>query len=554
MNTFKNIIFILLAIAAVFLTSCEKGETAGDHAAHEYYCPMHPEVTSDKPSVCPICQMDLVKRGSGQTMTDTSFSGLEVEARGVVLANVQTVPVRSESIYREISTSGYLDIAEERRSVITARISGRVERLFVKNTGAVVSKGAPLYEIHSPEILQAQNEFLVALKNVQIQQQGGLELPSLVPGARRRLEILGMSPAQISALEKSRTPQLRITVYAPSSGTVIAKSIEEGRYVAEGTTLYELADLSLLWNIAQIFESDLQAVQKGRTVKITTQAYPGEEFFGKITFISPVLDPQTRTVSVRAEVANRGGLLKPQMYTQTLFKSDMGMGLVVPADAVIVTGERNIVYVKAGEGRFEAREVALGAKFEGKYHILSGLNEGEEVAASGGFLLDSESQLRGNQTFSSAPQTPVLKTSKVDFKAALAQYDAMREAFVASDPAKAKQTANDFKNALFKTQSTGLSGAEAEAFKNRKNTISAATENITKENSIEKQRESFKTISDNFAELLKAFGAGEKVYRAYCPMGFGNKGASWITLTKEIENPYFGEAMLKCGEIAEEIY
>ncbi len=127
-------------------------------------------------------------------------------------------------------------------------------------------------------------------------------------------------------LKKNRTPQLRMTIFAPSSGTVISKSIEEGRYISEGATLYELADLNVLWNIAQIFESDLSAIQKGRSVKITTQAYPGEEFFGKVTFVSPVLDPQTRTIAVRAEIANRQNLLKPQMYTQTLFKSDMGYG------------------------------------------------------------------------------------------------------------------------------------------------------------------------------------------------------------------------------------
>jgi Cu(I)/Ag(I) efflux system membrane fusion protein len=175
---------------------------------------------------------------------------------------------------------------------------------------------------------------------------------------------------------------------------VIEKKIQEGMYVNEGTPIYEVAELSTLWNIAEVYESDLSTVKVGSNVKLKLKAYPGEEFMGRVTFIYPVINQQTRTVKVRSEFSSLNNKLKPQMYGETIFSADAGTGLLIPANAIIFSGNRNVVWVKTGTDMFEAHDVTVGLRYGDKYQILSGLYEGEEVASSGGFLIDSESQLK----------------------------------------------------------------------------------------------------------------------------------------------------------------
>ncbi len=381
---------IPLTLILLFVFACSNSDNSNKN---EYWtCTMHPQVHKDGPGTCPICGMDLIKKVVDDTVSDSTKSDMEgmikLTTKAQVLANVSTVKIKMEKLIKEISAYSYLDFVEQNRKTIPAKFNGRIEKLFVDKTGDYIQKGQPLFEIYSPDLAQAQNEFLIALNNSSDPNN------SLIDASTKKLELFGLTENQIEELKNSGKLNLTLTYYSPVSGTVIEKKVQEGIYVNEGTPIYEVAELSTLWNIAEVNESDLSAVKVGSNVKLKLKAYPGEEFTGKVSFIYPVINPQTRTVKVRSEFSSLNNKLKPQMYGETIFSADAGIGLLIPADAVIFSGNRNVVWIKTGDGMFEARSVQLGQKFGDRYQILSGLDEGEEVAASGGFLIDSESQLK----------------------------------------------------------------------------------------------------------------------------------------------------------------
>ncbi len=414
MNRLRMILILLVAIVIplISFSGCsgedEKNHSEESHKADLYYCPMHPNVTSDKPGVCPICHMDLVKKADDATANSTEDleNMLMVSGRGLVMANVSVSEVKKENVQKTIHAFGYLDFAEPNRKLITARFNGRIEKLYVDAIGVNIQKGKPLFEIYSPDLVQAQNEYLIALKNsknfsssiLNNESQFNNNQNDLLNSAKRKLQLMGVTENQISQLEKSGEVNLTITYYSPFSGTVIDKKVQEGMYVNEGAVIYDVADLSTLWNISEIYSDDLNMVKVGDNVSVTTSSYPGEEFKGKVTFVYPVVNSEARTIKIRSELQNPRGMLKPQMYTETNFSKSFGENLVVPENAVLFTGKRNLVWVKVDENVFEPRDVKTGTKSNGNYVVLSGLKEGELVASSGGYLLDSESQLQGGNT------------------------------------------------------------------------------------------------------------------------------------------------------------
>jgi hypothetical protein len=212
--------------------------------------------------------------------------------------------------------------------------------------------------------------------------------------SRKKLHIYGLTDEQIKELERTKEVNLTITYYSPVAGTVIEKKVQEGMYINEGMSLFDIADLTSLWNIAEVNESEINVVTVGSNVSLSLQAYPGDIFHGKVSFIYPVINSQTRTVKIRSDFSNTNGKLKPLMFGQASFERSLGNGLVVPADAVLFMGKRNVVWVKVSDGMFEPREVTVGMRINDNYQILSGLNDGDEVAKTGGFLIDSESQLK----------------------------------------------------------------------------------------------------------------------------------------------------------------
>jgi membrane fusion protein, copper/silver efflux system len=394
----KNTVFVLLVSGGLLLSSCAKPPSP--HAGHadststqltsDYYtCSMHPQVHMDKPGVCPICGMDLVKASNSTAPKgDAGVSGVTLNGQDQLLANVSTVKVMYEDVENTTHAFGNLEMAEPGKSVISARFNGRIERLHVDAVGARVKAGDPLFDIYSPDIVQATNEYLQAVKP-------GSQSGTNAAVIRARLTLLGITESQIRDIEGAGSVPLVVTYFSPVSGTVIEKRIVAGSYVSEGAPLYEIADLSALWNIAEVFESDAGNISIGDRVTLTTAAYPDKKFNGSVALLYPVVNADTRTIKVRVVVANPGGKLKPNMYTETAFRSARNRMLTVPVSAVLVTGKRNLVYVKESHAdRFQAREVVLGGRSAGKYGILSGLSEGEEVVREGGYLVDSESQLK----------------------------------------------------------------------------------------------------------------------------------------------------------------
>lgn len=441
MNTKHHLVLVsVLILVLLSLHSCTKGQSAQHSHSQDstalakpvgYTCPMHPNVKSEKEGVCPICQMDLVPENSPEAqeaMTDHSghdmssrdstahkdhiLHELTLKTNTQALADVAVSLATKETVHRMVKAVGTIDFAENAKRTIAARFNGRVERLFVNQSGTLIRKGQALFEVYSPDLVQAQKEYMLALK--QLRTNGDGVADTIIAASRKRLALLGLTEEQIQTLERTGVVNTSIVFHAPYSGTVIEKRIIEGTYISEGTTLYDIADLSVVWNIAELYETDVVAVRVGQRVEMQSRLFPGETFSGRVTYIYPVINAEARTVKVRIELANSRGKFRPGMYTETTFMLHHGTGIVVPADAVVVTGKETIVWVQKPDkmNTFEARRVTTGSKFDGKIEILSGVSEGERVVSSGGFLLDSERQLRGgaggghNHGGSATPETP----------------------------------------------------------------------------------------------------------------------------------------------------
>lgn len=371
----------------------------------QYTCPMHPFIIKDKPGSCPICGMTLVpvkKADSGQPKGNApDMQGhVTLSPSQMVMANVATVTVESASLDKEISAVGIVQYDQSRQARVTAWVAGRIDRLYVNTVGAYVSRGRPVAEVYSPDLVSAQQEYLLALKSreqlrdspIQAISQGG---DGLVSSARQRLKLLGVKDYQIRALERSGQPNIRLSIYTPLSGVVIEKIALQGQYINVGEPLFNIADLSSVWVEAEVYEADFPSIKIGQKAIITSQSFPGRTFSGKVSFIYPFLDPKTRTVKVRVQIANPGLKLKPDMFVNVSLRAPLGEALVVPVTAVMDTGRNKVAWVETRPGMFEPRDVRVGARVGDRLQILSGLVRGDKVAASGGYLIDSEAQLKG---------------------------------------------------------------------------------------------------------------------------------------------------------------
>jgi len=376
----------------------------------EYYtCPMHPSVRSDRPGACPICGMVLVKKTKlpdADQPDDASLEAVRLSPRQRVLANVSVVVAERREISNDITAVGVVSYAEPQYRRITSRFPGRVEKLYLAYTGQRVNIGDAVAEVYSPEAITAQQEYLLALESLELAKAGvGSFIASaqqLLEQSRQKLLQWGFTSKQIARLNQSRSVAYTITISSPVNGIVVKKNVDPQQYVGTGEDLFEVADLSSVWIYLDVYEKDIRFVAPHQRVQITTEAYPFETFEGKVAFIDPLVDPQTRTIRVRTEFENRSLKLKPNMFvTATILVPKMN-ALVVPSSAVVATGKRNVVWVEVKKNTFEPRDVVLGATRNGLSVILHGLREGESVAATGGFLIDSESTLRKPSGESSA--------------------------------------------------------------------------------------------------------------------------------------------------------
>jgi Cu(I)/Ag(I) efflux system membrane fusion protein len=313
-------------------------------------------------------------------------------ALGVTYVTVGRAP-----LVRTVRTVGQILAAEPRVADVTPKVEGFVEHLHVNATGARVRRGQPLLTLYSPQLVAAQEELLTARRlAAQVQQGGGepaRQAAATVEAARRRLAFWDVTPDQVAQLEATGTVTKTLTLVSPAQGVVLEKDVLEGQRVMPGMRLYRIADLGQVWVEGDVFEQDLRFVREGTQAHIEVSAYPGEHRMGQVAFVYPTVDAESRTNRVRVAVANPDGRLKPGMFATLYFDAHVGNEIVVPMDAVIVTGERNLVFVRDSAGALIPRQVVLGARADHFAQVLSGLTEGERIVASANFLVDAESRL-----------------------------------------------------------------------------------------------------------------------------------------------------------------
>ncbi|MCC6898461.1 MAG: efflux RND transporter periplasmic adaptor subunit [Polyangiaceae bacterium] len=427
---------------------------AADAGKAQYQCPMHPTIVQDHPGDCPICGMKLVKIGSAASAAErkikfyrspmdpkqtspvprkdemgmdfipvyadddgatgaSSVDGLatvDIDPSRQQLIGLKTVAVTRGKVSGTFRTVGRVATDETRVRHVNIKVPVYVERVFVDFVGKPVRKGAALFSGYSPELLAAQEEYRIALSTQKsLSSSSGFSVDSsgLVAASRRKLELWDVPKSAIRRLEQNGQPLKSLTFHSPIAGVVIKKDVVEGMKLDEGAMPYEIADLSKVWVLADIYESDLHRVKLGMRAKLTLKAYPNRVFEGSAVFLDPVLDPVTRTVKLRLEFANANGELKPAMFGEVVLENAEREGLRIPEDAVIDSGSRKVVFVALADGKFEPRQVSLGDSDGTGVEVVSGLGEGEKVVVRANFLVDSESRLRASLAALSAPAPSV---------------------------------------------------------------------------------------------------------------------------------------------------
>jgi len=391
-------------------------------SAQLYYCPMHVSVVQDHPGECPICSMTLVPKPVGQGAPDRPGSSavpglaeVDLSPDRIQLVGMRTATVKREVLGGELRAVGVVVPNERGLAQVSPRFAGWIQQLLVSETGTRVRRGQTLALVYSPEVLRAEEELLVARGwNASGRDHAGsargaasatAPLPGLDADARRRLELLGVADREIDEVLRGGKALDAIPLRSPVDGTVVAKAAVAGGAVQPGTVLFEVADLSLVWVTVEIPEQDVARVHVGQKARFELTAFPGEAHDGKVQLISPVLDASARTVRVRLELRNRidrdGPRLRPGMSGTVRFDpaalspaAAAAPALVVPAEALVDTGQARYVFVAKPGGHFEPRPVKVGARAGDRVELLSGVAEGETVVTTGNFLLDSESRLR----------------------------------------------------------------------------------------------------------------------------------------------------------------
>jgi membrane fusion protein, copper/silver efflux system len=337
---------------------------------------------------------------AGEAPTEAPAVEISPEKQQLIGVKIAAVSVRS--LNKVIKTVGRIEYDERKLRTVNTKVEGWIEKLYIDYTGRYVQKGEPMAELYSPELLATQEEYLNILKwregKVSETQTGAMisrDAEVLVEAAKKRLQRFDISEEQIRELEQTGKARRTLIIYSPTNGYVVQKMALQGMRVMPGEKLFDVADLSTVWVIADVYEYELSSIRVGETASIGLSYIPGKEFKSKIDYVYPTLSGETRTVRVRFSIPNPDGRLKPQMYSTVEIKINLGSKLAIPDDAVIDTGTRQVVYVDKGEGYFEPREVMLGLRAEGYREVLKGLNAGEKVATSAAFLIDSEAQLKG---------------------------------------------------------------------------------------------------------------------------------------------------------------
>ncbi len=573
----KLIITAILAIgiglaAGYFIFGNKNNSDMGTHhhpetantsstSAEIWTCSMHPQIRQNEPGDCAICGMDLIP------LEENSSSDplvLEMTAESVKLANIQTTLVgetNQAASKNTIQLSGKVQADERLASSQVAHIPGRIEKLFVSFTGEQVNKGQKIATIYSPQLITAQRELLEALKLQDLN-------PGLIDAARNKLRYWKIPASTIEGIEQNGTIQETFTVFADETGIITNKRVAVGDYLNQGEALFELMNLNKVWVLFDVYEEDLASIKVGDKIEFTTPTHANKTFSTRITFVAPIINPKTRVASIRTEINNSGGMLKPDMlvYGTLQKKIRTSVKLTVPKSSVMWTGKRSVVYVKLPDMEipsFQYREIELGESIGNNYQVLTGLDNGDEVVTNGSFTIDAAAQLN-NQTSMMNKEVDVKKVSSYEmlpdytentpmaFKEQLAQlsnaYLLLKDALVATDSEQAITTSKGVAEAIALVDMKLVVGEAHLYWMKQLKAIQEHNEQIMNSSDVEEQRQQFDFLSQALIQTVKVFGLpNETLYVQHCPMANDNEGADWLSNEQEIRNPYFGDKMMRCG-------
>ncbi len=552
-----------------------------------YTCSMHPQIREDHPGKCPICGMDLIPLNVEEKDEKANADEIQMTDAAMKLAQVEITKVEKKVPVKDIYMPGKIQADERKIAVITSRFAGRIEKLFIDFTGQEVRKGQRLAEIYSPELVTAQKELFEAKKYETTN-------PSFYQAAVNKLKLWDLTDAQIQGILNKGEPQFYFDILAPQGGTVTKRIVTLGDYVKEGSELFEIADLNRVWVMFDAYEIDLPWIRPGDKIHFIVGSMPGQEYTSTVAFIDPVINPQSRTATVRAEIMNTKGWLKPEMFVTGIIHAVLpgkNEALVVPRTSILWTGKRAVVYVlKPGSDYiFSYRDIVLGPQAGDYYVVAKGLKEGEEVATNGVFKIDAAAQLQGkfsmmnpggeageagmpgmqmNGQKNNVIGDPEIKLQEQSMKSGIDpdkkfkdqltvvydKYLDLKDALFASNLDEARQSSGAISKQLKAVDMTLLKGDAHLQWMNYLDKINSNLDKINKSGTLDGVRESFAVLSSSFVDAVKSFGlSGRTAYYQFCPMANHNQGAYWLSQYKEIRNPYFGSKMPTCGSIKEVI-
>ena len=560
----------------------EHSHTESVKTDQKWTCSMHPQIMKSEPGDCPICGMDLIP-------AETSAEGLladqfKLTENALALANIQTSIVgNSNQKDNFIKLSGKIVENEASNAVQVSYFSGRIETLNVSFTGEKINKGQLLATIYSPELYAAQQELITAANLKETQ-------PALYAAVKNKLKLWKLSEKQINQIEISGNVIEKFPVYATVSGTVSEKLVEQGQTIKQGQPLLKIAKLNTVWGNFDVYENQINNFKKGQEVIVTTNAYANEEFKGRVDFIDPVLNTKTRTVTLRVVLNNKHNKFKPGMFVEGKIEnrtSNKNNVVSIPATAVLWTGKRSVVYIKPDTTKpvFEMREIVLGKKLGDNYEVLQGLKHDDEIVTNGVFTIDAAAQLQGKKSMmnkgggqvmtghaghlgmdnNSASKNESTHTNmnerltvsgkfQEQLKVIFNDYFNLKDALVKEDSKSTSGSATSLLNDLRKVDMKLLSDKSAHThWMLLEKEIKSSTTSISKTSNIKAQRDHFKHLSLNLINAVQIFGVGQKVFVEFCPMADNNKGGFWLSNEEKVINPYFGEAMLTCGEVKQVI-
>lgn len=381
--------YILFSIIAILIFAACKNKNEAHQDSDTYYtCSMDPQVVEHKPGKCPICKMELtpVKKSNGEKKDELQLSDQQIQ-----LGNIRTDTIRNGTIGDQLVLTATLNFDQTKTSSVSSRVMGRVEKLYYKNLGDFVKKGSPLYELYSEELNNAKQEFLLALdKKNAFSGETVIDFDQLIQSAKNKLLLWGMSDAQIAELSANKKASAITLFYSSAAGYITQLDVREGDYVMEGGTIVKLADLSSLWAEAQVYTSQMADINNSSIATVRLPDFENKEIKGKIEFINPEINPDTRINLIRVSVPNPGNQLKPGMPAYVLLKGPQRKTLTLPADAVLRDGKGATVWIQTSEKNYKNIMVEIGLESDDRIEIKSGLREGNIVVITGAYLLQSE--------------------------------------------------------------------------------------------------------------------------------------------------------------------